>query len=91
MEIYLIRDGRKWPLTLEESQEKARLERPVCECGETGVVGTGLQYSSDGRNYEATGCCSGCGKVLGRIIAEPNSIFGAREDDAVLNGRCRVY
>lgn len=91
MEVYLIRDGQKWPLTLEKSQEKARLERPVCECGETGVVGTGLQYSRDGMNYEATGCCSGCRKVLGRIIAEPDSIFGAREDDAVLNGRCRVY
>jgi hypothetical protein len=90
MEVYLIRDGRKWPLTL-EAQEKARLERPVCECGETGVVGTGLQYSSDGRNYEATGCCAGCKKVLGRIIAEPDTIFGAREDDAALNGRCRVY
>lgn len=91
MEVYLVREGRKWPLTIEASQEKARLQRSVCECGETAVVGTGIHYSSDGRNYEATGCCSNCRKVLGKIVAEPDSIFGAREDDAVLHGRCRVY
>jgi hypothetical protein len=91
MEIYLVNDGIKWPLTPDPSGEKAILERPVCDCGDTGVVGSGLQYSSDGRNFEAAGFCAACRKAIGRIIAEPNTIFGAREDDEVLNGRCRVY
>ena len=91
MKIYLLHQGKRHPLIVEGSREKARLDKPVCECGETAVVGTGLQYSSDRRNYEAEGCCLGCKKHLGRIIAEPNTLFGAYEDDAVLCGRCRVY
>jgi hypothetical protein len=91
IKVYLIHNQNKIPLIIEASLEKARLRHPVCECGETGVVGTGLNYSSDERSYEATGCCSNCRKTLGKIVAETSTIFGAYEDDAVLSGRWRVF
>jgi hypothetical protein len=91
LKIYLIHEGKEYPLFPKEDGTKAGLSNSICGCKCFYVVGSNPRYSTDGRNYEATGHCAQCEKVLGVIVAEPETIFGAREDDAVLQGRCRVY
>lgn len=55
------------------------------------IAGGGMRASADDRAWESDGKALCCGKAVGVIRAEPDTIFGVREDDAVLGGRCRVY
>jgi hypothetical protein len=71
------------------------------ECGAQGdgeetrgtfaIAGTGRRPSKDDRAWEADGVCLACRKHVGVIRVETNTLFGVREDEAVLRGRCRVY
>ena len=60
-------------------------------CKDVGVQGSGKRPSADDRAWEADGYSTCCKKHLGLIRAEVNTLFGVREDQAVLQGRCRVY
>lgn len=55
------------------------------------VAGAKRRIASDDRAYEADGGCLACSTYLGLIRYETNTLFGVREDEAVLLGRCRVY
>jgi hypothetical protein len=46
---------------------------------------------ADDRAWEADGYCTACKAHVGTIRVEPDTLFGVREDEAVLMGRCRVY
>jgi len=50
-----------------------------------------MKQCSKCRAYEADGYTACCGAYLGIIRVEPSTIFGLREDEAVLYGRVRVY
>lgn len=54
------------------------------------VQGTGKRYESDD-TYAADGITVCCGKWLGTIRAKMNTLFGIREDEAVIAGPWRVY
>ncbi len=54
----------------------------------TGVKCT-LQTSDRGATSDAG--CVACGKTIGKLVVEYDTIFGAEEDERVLNGRPRVY
>lgn len=41
--------------------------------------------------YEADASCGSCGKRVGILRVKVSTIFGIEEDEAVLNGRPRVY
>jgi hypothetical protein len=43
------------------------------------------------RDIVAEGFCKDCGAHVGLIVVETNTLFGLKEDRAVLQGRCRVY
>lgn len=61
-------------------------------CGLTlRVRGQGRRISDDGRSYEADGACVACGAAAGTIRVCVPTLFGLREDEAVLRGRARVY
>lgn len=65
-----------------------------CECGaegELGVQGSGRRPSDDDRAWEADGYAACCKRPVGLIRIEPSTLFGVREDQAVLCGRARVY
>ncbi len=64
-----------------------------CPCGVTPfrVQGTGRRHSSDDRAYEADGVAMCCGKYVGVIRVETNTLFGVREDEAVARCGARVY
>jgi hypothetical protein len=68
-------------------------EPPCPECGAKvwGVQGSGSRPSADDRAYEADGYATCCKARVGTIRFEPDTLFGVREDRAVLQGRCRVY
>jgi hypothetical protein len=66
---------------------------PCPECGVAPfrVRGTGIRPSADDRAWEADAHCLACQKMVGILRVEADTIFGVREDEAVLSGRCRVY
>lgn len=92
--IFLVRDGERFKISLTSPDPDAALVEGACpHCARTPfmVQGTGRRIAQDDRAYEADGVCTGCSKFVGIIRAEVNTLFGIREDEAVLGGRCRVY
>jgi len=69
------------------------LAGPCPHCGHAVLVVTGSQPrpSADDRAFEAVATTVCCGHVAGKLREERSTIFGAREDMEVLNGRARVY
>jgi len=66
-------------------------ECPGCGCSPFFVAGSGAEQLDAGRT-RANGRCLSCADPVGYIYAEPDTIFGAEEDRAVLSfGRARVY
>lgn len=55
------------------------------------VAGSGRRPSDDDRAWEADAGCVACKAHLGILRVETNTLFGVREDERVLRGRCRVY
>jgi hypothetical protein len=66
-------------------------ECPHCAVAPLKVYGAGRRVSADDRAYEADSVSLCCFKFVGVIRLETNTLFGVREDEAVLRGRCRVY
>ena len=64
---------------------------PACGAADFRVAGTGRRPSADDRAWEADAVALCCGRHVGTIRLEPNTLFGVREDEAVLRGRWRVY
>jgi hypothetical protein len=61
-------------------------------CGATPLVVQGHgrhRYTRDTFRVDGTALC--CGDPVGHIYATMDTIFGLEEDEAVLNGRARVY
>jgi hypothetical protein len=64
---------------------------PKCGAADFKVGGSGRRPSKDDRAWEADGYCLACRAHVGTIRVETSTLFGVREDEAVLRGRCRVY
>lgn len=64
---------------------------PKCGCSDFRVSGTGRRPSADDRAWEADAIALCCRAPVGTIRMETNTLFGVREDEVVLRGRCRVY
>ena len=64
---------------------------PLCSSSLFRVSGTGRRPSKDDRAWEADAISMCCEKHVGVLRYETNTLFGVREDEAVLKGRCRVY
>lgn len=64
---------------------------PHCGAEPFKVAGSNMHPSADDRAWEADGKALCCGASVGVIRAEPDTLFGVREDEAVLHGRARVY
>ncbi len=55
------------------------------------AAGTGRRIAPDDRHYEADAVALCCKQAIGFFRVETATLFGIREDEAVLQGRCRVY
>lgn len=99
MKMFLIAAGSrmsttKQPLRLpHEAADHAICYAPCPKCSlqPFGVAGSGRRASADDRAWEADGYCTACKAHVGTIRVEPDTLFGVREDESVLHGRCRVY
>jgi hypothetical protein len=92
--IFLLLDGKKLRLSLPfEGADHAVVSVccPHCEADPFHVVGMGRRPSKDDRAWEADALSRCCEKPVGVIRYETNTLFGVREDEAVLRGRVRVY
>jgi hypothetical protein len=95
MKIFLlVRDGPKRAAKLpfpEADHAVVEGKCPACGCEDFKVAGTGRYPSKDDRAWESEGIALCCRVFVGTIRVETNTLFGVREDEAVLRGRCRVY
>jgi hypothetical protein len=95
MTITFVYDGRRLPARLPYDAAEFVLvaDLPVCpRCGVgLKVAGRAGTEHHDHDTYYAEAGCVGCGATLGELQAKVSTIFGIDEDEAVLNGRCRVY
>lgn len=93
--IFLLREGeaRRVCRLPHEGADHALVDGscPLCGAAPWAVQGCGRRPSADDRAWEADGVSTCCSKPVGVIRAESNTLFGVREDAAVLGGRCRVY
>jgi hypothetical protein len=67
---------------------------PCPSCGSPAplrVRGNAPHLTADDRAIEAPAVTDCCGATVGTLRAEPETLFGVREDRAVLEGRPRVY
>lgn len=65
---------------------------PYCAAeGPVKIGGAGQRASADDRAWEADAGALCCRAFLGILRVEVSTLFGVREDRAVLAGRCRVY
>lgn len=90
----LVVDGPRRKLSLafaEADHTTAEGACPACGAEAFGVQGGGKRPSADDRAWEADAVSTCCKQHVGTIRHEVNTLFGVREDRAVLEGRCRVY
>ena len=50
-----------------------------------------MHPSADDRAWEADAVALCCRSTVGILRVEMSTLFGVREDELVLRGRCRVY
>jgi hypothetical protein len=82
-------------VTVEAAGEVATvaIDCPACRAkGPTRLGGTGMSIGPDDRHYVADAVALCCKRKVGVLRAYPSTLFGLREDEAVLvRGRARVY
>lgn len=74
--------------------QPGRAARACPGCGAAAplrLTGKNPYLSKDDRALEAPAFAACCGAEVGLLRAEPETLFGVREDHAVLEGRPRVY
>ncbi len=94
MKLFLLRDGAKRTrLVTPHDEAHATVPDEVCpRCAQPLLVhGTGRRASEDDQAWEADAFAVCCGAPIGLLRLEMNTLFGVREDEAVLRGRARVY
>ena len=94
MKVYLLENGRKTICTITYKDASHVVLKGSCpQCGDAvcKLQGTGKRPSSDDQAWEADAVAACCHKHVGTLRVETSTMFGVREDEVVLNGRCRVY
>ena len=94
MKLKLVTESKTYKLKLPpQHQDHVLLGEPFPECGskECKLQGRDKRIAPDDRAYESDAVAACCAKYIGVLRLEVNTLFGLREDEAVLKGRCRVY
>ena len=95
--LWLINERGNTELNLPREQEGFVTMAPQCTLGackgtHMRIQGRGPRIAADDRAYVAEAYTECCNRHVGTMRYEPDTIFGIREDEAVLNnGRARVY
>jgi hypothetical protein len=62
---------------------------PNCKVPNTPIQGGDVERGFN--TYTAPAACATCRVLVGKLVVTVSTIFGIEEDEAVLNGRARVY
>lgn len=90
MKVHLDTDaGRRPVLATTATHAVVEGACPHCKATPFRARGNGMQRGHD--TYTADATCVDCGKFVGRLVVTMNTLFGLDEDEAMLNGRPRVY
>lgn len=89
--IVLVDGDGEHTLTPFPAYAEAQIRCRHCGAEPVRVQGDGAYPGDDDRHYAAHGYCAECRGQVGTIKAYVSTIFGVREDIAVLHGRPRVY
>ncbi len=88
--IICLHDGKAIPLRINQAHGAATVGAcPACSTADVGVSGRNQRHDHD--TYYADAYCIACCAHIGTIEVTVSTIFGIEEDQAVLNGRVRVY
>lgn len=93
MKITLHSRGKIFPAQLPHAKaDFVLVDECVCpHCKESLKAKGNGDVTHDFDTYYALAYCVSCGGAVGQIQTKVNTIFGIDEDNAVLNGRARVY
>lgn len=92
MSLFLVTKAGRTRLPMPPRGAKDVATDATCACGKPlRVRGAARHPGEDDRAWEAEAHAVCCGRVVGVLRLESETIFGVLEDDAVLNGRPRVY
>jgi len=84
--------GPKRALSAVEGDSFCTVDGECPTCGESSfkVRGTGKRIGAHDE-WHADGFAICCDEHVGTLVVKVDTIFGIEEDEAVLNGRARVY
>ena len=94
MKIYLIYENKRIPCTtpfVGADHAIVSSPCPLCKSEPFKIAGTGKRFSSDDRALEADAISYCCDQPVGIIRAEPNTLFGVREDAQISRMGVRIY
>lgn len=93
MKITLHSNGRTLHAQLPHATaDHVSVDGSTCpHCNENLKARGNGDVSHDFDTYYASAYCIYCGGAVGQLQTKVNTIFGIDEDNAVLNGRARVY
>lgn len=92
--IHLINESKNVATKAHDGCDYVTVETccPHCQEKPLNCFGkTGPTISTDDRAYECVAFSICCDRNVGILRAETDTLFGLSEDNAVLNGRSRVY
>lgn len=95
MKISLVHQNKRFECTLSYNGADYVIARgldicPLCKA-DLKVAGRKGTMRNDHDTYYAEAGCLSCGGTLGELQTQVSTVFGIDEDEAVLNGRARVY
>lgn len=95
MKITLVRTETRMPAVLPYYGADHVLVDKLAECpgckAPLRVTGLPITVRNDHDTYYADAVCLECKHPVGELQTQVSTIFGIDEDEAVLNGRARVY
>ena len=84
-------DGTRRKGTPHETHAEIEGSCQHCGVAPLRVQGTGRRIAQDDRAYEADGIAMCCSKFVGVIRVEVSTLFGLREDEAVMRHGVKIY
>jgi hypothetical protein len=94
VKIFLLYEGARIPCAEPFAGADHAVVRgacPLCKSEPFKVGGTGRRPSADDRAWEADAVSYCCDQPVGTIRAEPNTLFGVREDTQISRMGVRIY
>jgi len=92
--IYLLTSDRRRRCRLNSpaaDHAVAEGKCPTCGAEPFRVRGTVPRIADDDRAYEAEAWCLACSASVGKLRVEVSTLFGLREDEAVLRLGVKIY